>query len=109
MISVCLYLPHNPKMLFELLDRTLKDPKGSELLLWVDNDDHKTSSEFYTLRKYIRKGLNVRVFINPKITAEDEVFKFLESQTTGTQKLRIGILEGLVILADLKPGALTLS
>lgn len=107
MISVCLYLPNNPKMLFEFLERTLKDPKEAELLLWVDNDDHKTSSEFYALRKYIRKGLDVKVFINPKAETEQKVFEFLESQASGTQMLRVGIIEGIILLAALKQGIVT--
>ncbi len=50
-----------------------------EILVWVDNDDHTTASEFYTFRKLIRKGINLKLFINPP-TDKKEVFDFLVSQ-----------------------------
>lgn len=68
--SILLYFPNNPAGLFEFLDAEKAAKKASseedrELLLWVDNNDHQTSSEFYRLRKYVRQGLPVNVHINP--------------------------------------------
>lgn len=48
----------------------------TEFLVWVDNDDHATAKEFYSFRKYIRKGLKIRLFINPPQTHQ-EVVDFL--------------------------------
>lgn len=95
--TVCLYFPKDPAALFKFLDsvvdyeawraRTGQRPDKVEILLWVDNDDHKTSSEFYTLRRYIRKGLNIQVFINPSLGSSDAVFRELESKASGDEVL----------------------
>lgn len=94
-ISVCLYFPKDPVALFKFLEsvsgyeawkaRSGQKPDKIEILLWVDNDDHKTSSEFYTLRRYIRKGLNIQVFINPSLGSSDTVFRELESKASGDE------------------------
>lgn len=110
--SVCIYFPGNPGALFEFLDNALRlelrmqdaplkdgfdlsqyhsivldpsKPKSFEFLLWVDNDDHKVSKEFYNLRKYLRKGLNIQVLVNPSLGSSDAVFAELESKATGDQ------------------------
>jgi hypothetical protein len=95
--SVCLYFPRDPSTLFKFLDsvvdyeawraRTGQSLDKVEILLWVDNDDHKTSMEFYSLRKYLRKGLNVQVFINPSLGTPDAVFRELESKASGDEVL----------------------
>src|SRR5574337_61697 len=88
-VSVCLYFPQEPQKLFQFLESVTPyaaskgiDPKSIELLLFVDNDDHKVSTEFYTLRRYVRK-LNVQVFINPSMSSSDVVFEYLSEKTTG--------------------------
>lgn len=113
--SICIYFPGNPGALFEFLDNALRselrmqdaplkdgidlskyhsiilDPskiKNFEFLLWVDNDDHKVSKEFYNLRKYLRKGLNIQVFVNPAIGSSDLVFNDLASKATGDQVIQ---------------------
>lgn len=77
-----LYFPKNPENLFKFLESALtwENGKKAKYLLWVDNNDHKVSSEFYTLRKFIKKGLQIEVFINPPVTSEQEVFDFLYSK-----------------------------
>lgn len=89
-LSLCLYFPGEPAKLFSFLDSVAPyaaangmDPKSIELLLFIDNDDHKVSTEFYALRRYIRKGLNVQVFINPSLENSDKVFEFLSEKSTG--------------------------
>lgn len=89
-ISICLYFPKEPEKMFQFFESigpyaTSRgiDSKSIELLLFVDNNDHKVSSEFYALRKYIRKGLNVQVFINPSLESADAVFQFLSEKSTG--------------------------
>lgn len=95
--TVCLYFPGNPTALFQFLEsvlgyetwreRTGQAPDKVEVLLWVDNDDHKTSSEFYTLRKMVRKGLNLQMFINPKLDSSQAVFDELQSKASGDEVL----------------------
>lgn len=84
-LSICIYFPKEPEKLFQFLGSATKHPdsKTFELLLFVDNDDHKVSSEFYDLRKFIRKGLNVQVFVNPSLGSSDKVFEFLSEKSTG--------------------------
>lgn len=79
-----LYFPHNPEGLFKFLESALdwEDGKKVKFLLWVDNNDHKVSSEFYTLRRFIRKGLQIDVFVNPHTNNKQEVWDFLYSKTT---------------------------
>lgn len=79
-----LYFPQNPNDLFKFLESALtwENGKKAKYLLWVDNDDHKVSSEFYTLRRFIKKGLQIEVFINPRLTSEQEVFDFLYSKAS---------------------------
>jgi hypothetical protein len=93
-ISICLYFPKNPNGLFKFLESVASyeawtaakgSPEKPEVLLWVDNDDHKVSMEFYTLRKYIRKGMNVQVFVNPTVDSPDTVFAHLSSKASGDQ------------------------
>lgn len=94
-ITVCLYFPKDPAALFKVLDSIVdyeawKAKMGQksdpvEVLLWVDNDDHKSSSEFYTIRRYIRKGMNIQVFINPSLGSSDAVFRELESKASGDE------------------------
>jgi hypothetical protein len=79
--AVTAYYPNDPKSLLDFLKQHLAGPdKTTPVFLWVDNNDHKTSSEFYTLRKLIRAGLKVQVFINPPLSSEKEVFDFLADQ-----------------------------
>jgi hypothetical protein len=110
-ITTCLYFPHNPEGLFKFLEsvssfETWSASKGKpekvEVLLWVDNDDHKVSSEFYTLRKFIRKGLNIQVFVNPNLGSSDAVFADLLSKASGDQVLENKTY--LVNLGDLLAG-----
>lgn len=84
MNSLGIYTRNDPQALFRYLSKlqTNTDPSQIEILLWVDNDDHKVSSEFYTLRKYIRKGLNIQVFINPPLAGIQEVSDWLKSKAT---------------------------
>ena len=99
-LSVCMYFPLNPKLLFGLLDQVTDEMRANtEFLLWVDNNDHKTSSEFYELRKYIRKGLNVKPFINPAVESETEVFDFLTSKAVGEAVIKLGIVDAVIALA----------
>jgi hypothetical protein len=80
--SIGIYTRNDPQALFRYLSKlqTNTDTTQLEILLWVDNDDHKVSSEFYTLRKYIRKGLNIKVFINPPLASVEEVSDWLKTQ-----------------------------
>jgi hypothetical protein len=94
-ITVCVYFPKDPATLFKFLDsvvgyeawraKTGQKFDPVEVLLWMDNDDHKSSSEFYTLRRYIRKGMNIQVFINPSLGSSDAVFRELESKASGDE------------------------
>jgi hypothetical protein len=77
-IGYSLYFPQDPVGLFRFIDEHLKEKPV--FYLWVDNNDHKVSSEFYTLRKYIRKGVNIQVFINPPVNSEKDVFDWLFSK-----------------------------
>lgn len=77
-VACTLYFPGDPEGLFKFLDQSR--PSNTKLLLWVDNDDHKVSSEFYTLRKYIRKGLHIQVFVNPSLGSESAVFDWLAAE-----------------------------
>lgn len=78
----CIYAPGKPEVVTKHCSLVMQggvleyDP---EILVWVDNDDHKTAAEFYTFRKLIRKGINLKLFINPP-TDRREVFDFLMSQ-----------------------------
>lgn len=81
--SICIYFPGNPEALFRFLDSVPPSVRSYEFLLFVDNDDHKTSSEFYTLRRYIRKGLKLQVFIEPALNDPDQVFSYLKEKSTG--------------------------
>lgn len=74
-IAYSLYFPGDPDGLFKFLED--RNKPGIKFLLWVDNNDHKVSSQFYTLRKYIRKGFDITVFINPPLGSESEVFDWL--------------------------------
>lgn len=95
-IAVALYLPGDPKSLLEYLENHLSGPNKDVLvLLWVDNNDHKTSAEFYTLRKLIRKGLKLRMFINPPLPSASEVFDFLAAQVTAHDKDQTTNLPGI--------------
>lgn len=94
-MTVCLYFPKKPETLFKFLDSVMGyeawtvqkgAPDKVELLLWVDNDDHGVSSEFYTLRKYARK-LNLQVFVNPALGSSDAVFEELRSKASGDEVL----------------------
>lgn len=84
MISIGIYTRSDPQALFRYLSKLQSNTDATqvEILLWVDNDDHKVSSEFYTLRKYIKKGLNVKVFINPPLPNTLEVSRWLEAKAT---------------------------
>lgn len=77
MRAYLLYFPENPTFLFSYLDSEKERLFESELILFVDNNDHKVSSEFYTLRKYIRKGFPLKVVIAPPPGGPDEVFAYL--------------------------------
>lgn len=83
-LSICLYFPKEPQKLFNFLDSAKTHPEVStfEFLLFVDNDDHKVSSEFYAVRSYARK-MNLQVLVNPSLESSDAVFEFLSSKGTG--------------------------
>lgn len=85
LIAVTAYFRSDPVALFEFLKKHMDGPnKEVPVHLWVDNDDHKTSSEFYTIRKLMRSGLNLKVYINPPLKTEREVYDYLEEQVRKT-------------------------
>lgn len=85
MIGITAYFPSDPQSLLDFLKKHMDGPnKEVPVHLWVDNDDHKTSSEFYAIRKLMRSGLNLKVYINPPLKSEREVFDYLEEQVRGT-------------------------
>jgi hypothetical protein len=85
LIAVTAYFRNDPVTLFEFLKKHMDGPnKEVPVHLWVDNDDHKTSSEFYAIRKLIRSGLNLKVYINPPLKSEREVYDYLEERVRGT-------------------------
>lgn len=79
-----IYSRGEPKIALDLFEEELKR-KGSifetdtEFHVWVDNDDHATAKEFYSFRKYIRKGLKIKLYINPPLLYR-KVWDFLVSQ-----------------------------
>jgi hypothetical protein len=79
-----IYSRGEPGVPLGLFEEELKR-KGSifetdtEFHVWVDNDDHTTAKEFYSFRKYIRKGLKIKLYINPPELYRN-VFDFLISQ-----------------------------
>ena len=85
LVAVTAYFPKDPNGLFAFL-KTHMDGHNKEapVHVWVDNDDHKTSSQFYALRKLVRSGLNLKLYINPPLKTQREVFDFLEKQVTGS-------------------------
>jgi len=81
LIAITAYFPNDPKELFEFLKKHIAGPnKEVPVHLWVDNNDHRTSSEFYKLRKMMRSGLNLNVYINPPLKTQREVYDYLEEQ-----------------------------
>lgn len=76
-----IYSRGEPEVALNLFEEELKR-KGSifetdtEFHVWVDNDDHATAKEFYSFRKFIRKGLKIKLYINPPQPNEG-VFDFL--------------------------------
>lgn len=81
LIAITAYFPNDPKGLFEFLQKHMDGPnKKVPIYLWVDNDDHRTSSEFYTLRKMMRSGLDIKVYINPPLETQRKVYDYLETQ-----------------------------
>lgn len=84
LIAVTAYFRNDPTALFEFLKNHMDGPnKEVPVYLWVDNDDHKTSFEFYAIRKLIRSGLNLKISINPPLKSEREVYDYLEEQARG--------------------------
>jgi hypothetical protein len=85
LIAVTAYFRREPEKLFEFLKKHMdSQDKEVPVHLWVDNDDHKTSSQFYALRKLIRSGLNLKTHINPPLKTEREVYNYLEEQARKT-------------------------
>jgi hypothetical protein len=75
----CIYAPGKPEVVVQHCSFVTKGGElewDPEILVWVDNDDHKTAAEFYTFRKFIRKGVKLKLFINPPI-GKEEAFDFL--------------------------------
>lgn len=79
-----IYARGEPEIALKHFEDSLKR-KGSifetdtEFHVWVDNDDHATAKEFYSFRKYIRKGLKIKLYINPPRLYR-KVFDFLVNQ-----------------------------
>lgn len=79
-----IYARGEPEVPLKHFEDSLKR-KGSifetdtEFHVWVDNDDHATAKEFYSFRKYIRKGLKIKLYINPP-RSNQEIFDFLMNQ-----------------------------
>lgn len=73
-----LYFPGYSKGLFEYLS-SITNP-DIQFHLFVDNDDHEVSSEFYQLRKVIRAGKKIGVHIHPKAGTPEDVFEFMKEK-----------------------------
>jgi predicted deacetylase len=60
------------------------DPTKAGFFVCIDNDDHAVSKEFYELRRVIRvlekKGLDVKVFINPRFPDKTAMEVWVQKQ-----------------------------
>jgi hypothetical protein len=64
------------------------DPSKMGLFIWVDNDDHAVSKEFYQFRKLIKRiantrGIETKVFINPKVADKATMESWVQEQLPG--------------------------
>lgn len=63
------------------------DPTKCGFFVCIDNDDHNVSKDFYELRKVIkilnRKGLDVKVFINPRFADQASMEAWVQKQLPG--------------------------
>lgn len=90
--TICLYFPKNPETLLKFLSSVFEYQVWTarngqldvpEVLLWVDNDDHAVSSAFYEVRKLGRQGLNLNVFVEPRLASTEAVYEELKSRSCG--------------------------
>lgn len=78
--------PNGYLMFLNLLSNN--DPSKMGLFIWVDNDDHAVSKEFYEFRKLIKrlvdnKGVDIKVFINPRVTNKEAMETWVQNQLPG--------------------------
>lgn len=87
-MKIFIYCPEDPGDLLHFLETEQKNSHHQEnqYHLFVNNNDNKTAYEFYALRKYIRKGMNLSVHIHPSFknpssdqTPED-IIEFLKKE-----------------------------
>jgi hypothetical protein len=78
-VTLGFYFPKDPQGLIDALSDQPDDGSVEVCLVFVDNDDHIVSSEFYTLRKLIRKKKNtkIEVHVSPQVGDVGAVAKFL--------------------------------
>ncbi|NJL41994.1 MAG: hypothetical protein HC899_39120 [Leptolyngbyaceae cyanobacterium SM1_4_3] len=75
-----LYFPAAPKEMLVELEKRLNHPVGHRTVLFVENDDHAISHEFYSVRRLIRKGLDLVVLIHPRFKTLFEMVNYCQRE-----------------------------
>jgi hypothetical protein len=83
-ISILVCANKNPEKIDSFLRRLLK---GSEVLIYVDNNDNQMCPFLNKLRIRFSKTINLQLYVNPPLNSTEERFNFLRSKCTGKKTI----------------------